>query len=205
MAYPGLHKGVMALVPVPSGTRRAIDLGCGTGAFTQRLAEAGWAAEGADVERNRFRADLPFHLVDLNDPQSLPNDYELVTAIEVIEHTENPTEMLRTVAQLLVPDGLAIVTTPNVDSLRDRLRFAAKGKIRAMDEWGDPTHITPIFLSLLPRLLKRAGLCLVRRESYQTMSKFPWSVINRVDPLAGECHIFLLRRDLATVGDRHST
>lgn len=173
MAFPGLHGRVMSLLPQPFGSRRAIDLGCGTGAFATRLAAAGWQAEGADIDKSRFGADLPFHVLDLNEAPALPGAYDLVTAVEVIEHTENPTGTLRTVAHLLLPDGLAVVTTPNLDSIYSRCRFLFRGKLKAMDEWGDPTHISPIFLSILPRLLTRADLRLDRVETHNALAGRP--------------------------------
>lgn len=201
-AFPGLHERVISLVPKPFGGGRAIDLGCGSGAFAERLRLAGWAAEGADITPESFGSDLPFHLIDLNDPQTqaaLPGDFDLVTAIEVIEHTEAPALALRTIAALLAPQGLAILTTPNVDSIYARFRFLIRGKLKAMDEWGDPTHISPIFMSLLPRLLERSGLHLAGLESFDGLAGRPafrtiMRILGRVDRLRGDSHILLLRR-----------
>src|SRR5262249_51276631 len=91
--------------------------------------------------------------------------FHLVTAIEVIEHVESPIGFLRNVGNLLVPGGIAVVTTPNVESLPARLKFLLRGKIRTMDEYGEPTHISPIFSDLLKRqFLKRT--CLELQASY---------------------------------------
>jgi 2-polyprenyl-3-methyl-5-hydroxy-6-metoxy-1,4-benzoquinol methylase len=87
------------------------------------------------------------------------NSYGLVTAIEVIEHLESPVSFLRNVRRLLSPGGVAVISTPNVESLPTRLRFLGSGKIRMMDDRGEPTHISPIFLDLLQRkFLPLAGL-----------------------------------------------
>ena len=86
-------------------------------------------------------------------------NFDLVTAIEVIEHVENPIGFLRNIGNMLVPGGIAVLTTPNVDSLPARLTLLLRGKIRTMDEHGDPTHISPIFSDLLKRqFLKRTAL-----------------------------------------------
>jgi hypothetical protein len=45
--------------------------------------------------------------------------------------------------------GVVVISTPNVDSLPTRLRFLQTGKIRMMDDRGEPTHISPIFFDLL--------------------------------------------------------
>ena len=65
------------------------------------------------------------------------------------------------------PSGAAIVTTPNVDNAPARVKFLLKGKLRAMDEWGDSTHISPIFWDLLTRrYLPRVGLEVVERLAF---------------------------------------
>ena len=53
-----------------------------------------------------------------------------------------------------------MITTPNVDSLPARAKFLLTGKIRTMDEFSEPTHISPIFpWDLLRRqFLRRAGV-----------------------------------------------
>jgi len=90
-----------------------------------------------------------------------------VTAVEVIEHLESPVAFLRNVAALLAPGGVAVITTPNVESLHARVKFLLKGTLRLLDEHGDPTHLSPIFLDLLRRqLLPRAGLVLVEATTY---------------------------------------
>lgn len=99
---------------------------------------------------------------------------------------------------LLRDDGLGVVTTPSMDGFHARARFLLKGKLRAMDEWGDPTHISPIFESLLPRLTQRAGLALERTERFQSKNRrVLWQLIERLDPKAAECLILFLRKRAA--------
>jgi len=134
---------------------KAADLGSGPGAMAARLAAMGCDVLAADLTKNGFAAGLPHVTVDFNQPDfaSLlgPRQFGLVTAIEVIEHVESPIGFLRNIARLLAPGGVAVLTTPNVDSLPARFKFFLSGKIRTMDEQGEPTHISPIFFDLLQR------------------------------------------------------
>ena len=85
--------------------------------------------------------------------------FDLVVAVEVIAHVASPINFLRNIATLLSPEGVAVITTPNVDSLPARLKFLVKGNLRMMDKGSDATHISPIFSDLLRRqFLPRAGL-----------------------------------------------
>jgi SAM-dependent methyltransferase len=168
-AYPGLHDAAFAVLEAQRG--RALDLGTGAGGMAQRLADAGMRVDAADIDPSYFAAQgVDFHTVDLNAPafaDELPGPYDVVTAIEVIEHLENPIAFLRNVARLLAPTGVALLTTPHMESITARGKFLLKGQLRAMDAWGDPTHISPMFRDLLVnRYLPAAGLRLARDETY---------------------------------------
>jgi len=153
----GLHEfvGHNVLAPLVRSGLKAADLGSGPGAMAARLAEMGCDVLAADLSREGFAAELPHVTVDFNQPDFAfllgTRKFGLVTAIEVIEHVESPIGFLRNVARLLAPGGIAVLTTPNVDSLPARFKFFLSGKIRTMDEHGEPTHISPIFIDLLQR------------------------------------------------------
>jgi len=210
-ASPGLHSYVVGtvLTQLVRPGSRCIDLGAGTGAFALRLEQLGGEVLGADSDPSVFRAPIPFRYVDLNDdafPEGLgPSQFDLVTAVEVIEHLEAPIAFLRGIAKLLAPGGVAVVTTPNVDSLPARAKFLFKGTLRMLDEHGDPTHITPIFWDLLIRqYLGRSGLRLVEhrvypprgfvvgRPAYQRSLGFVGRLMPGPMHLVGDNHVFVL-------------
>ena len=147
---------------------RAADLGTGPGGMALRLQSLGCEVLGVDRDARGFEAGVPHIALDFNQPdfaaQLGVGSFDLVTAIEVIEHVENPISFFRNVGRMLSTRGVAVLTTPNVDSLAARAKFMFQGKIRTMDEYGDPTHISPIFLDLLHRqYLPLAGVRLRER------------------------------------------
>lgn len=187
---------------------RAIDLGTGPGAMAARLSAMGCDVLAVDRDSQGFEACVPHVSVDFDQPDFTSRlgaaSFGIVIAVEVIEHIESPIGFLRNVRRLLSPGGVAVLTTPNVDSLAARSKFLLKGKIRTMDEHSEPTHISPIFFDLLRRqFLPRAGLLLREHlvfppKSYQlTRKPLTWafrlaSLVFPGDALLGDNHIFVL-------------
>ena len=119
---------------------RVLDLGCGTGYGTAELHGAGATVVGIDriAPDPANRAGALFARADLRGLPLQERSFDLVVSFQVIEHLEDPTAYLDAIAQLMRPDGLAILTTPNLllsdgvnpyhvheyrgDELADRLR-----------------------------------------------------------------------------------
>jgi 2-polyprenyl-3-methyl-5-hydroxy-6-metoxy-1,4-benzoquinol methylase len=208
----GLHDFVIEHV-VPKYVKpgdHAIDLGAGSGLLATRLRSLGLDVLAVDWNDKFYGADVPFLRVDLNRPDFAEEcgleSFQLVTATEVIEHMESPIGFLRNIGRLLAPSGCAVITTPNVDNLPARLKFLAKGKIRTMDEFGEPTHISPIFMDLFQRqFLPRSGLSvrdhlLIPPGDYHfTRRRYAWALrlLSRSlpgDHLVGDNHILVLEK-----------
>jgi len=207
---PGLHDFLISEV-LPGYLRpgaQACDLGAGSGALARRLQDLGANVIACD---RTLPEDPPtaFVEVDLDRPgfgrQIGVRDFDLITGIEVIEHLESPMNFLRELAGLLAPTGIALLTTPNMDSLPARLRFALRGKLRMFDGWGDPTHISPIFRHLLlEKYLPRAELealeiltypltgFIAGRSIYKALLRPAAPLLARF-AVAGDCMVMILR------------
>jgi SAM-dependent methyltransferase len=170
VAEPGLYQAVLKLLDECGGIegRSIIDLGAGTGAFARLLHQRGAEVQAADLQLfSSFRAaEVPFVPVDLDDREfasQLGGPFDYVVTIETIEHLENPVSFLRNIGRLLSPQGLAVVTTPNVVSLASRLEFLRTGNLRGFRPSDEPTHISPITDTLMRgRLAPAAGLTLLQ-------------------------------------------
>ena len=117
-----------------------------------RLKSRGWDVTALEDDIGGFEADVPVRAADLDQGRLSERfgTFDLVMAVEVIEHLEAPIGFLREVGRLLGTAGVAIVTTPNVDNVAARVKFLLTDRLRMMDLAGDPTHISPIFVDLLP-------------------------------------------------------
>ena len=169
-AIGGLHESLEQHLPRIAKDAPILDIGCGTGAWLHRLGGLGFTnLHGIDQDTAQFatkrasasRADLDYDDIGLGDRK-----FALITAIEVIEHLENPGRLFHHVARCLANDGTFLITTPNIHSALARMRFFLTGNLKQFDAKGDPTHIYPVLLTSLERILPRHGLQLVERWHY---------------------------------------
>ncbi len=141
---------------------RVLDVGCGEGAFSAALAEAGARPVGVEVasepvRRARLRhPGLEFH----HAPGALPfpaGEFDAVWAGEVIEHVVDGLGLLDELSRVLRPGGRLLISTP--DHSR-RLVLGLALRRRAFEAHFDPgrDHVRFFTARTLARLLEDAGL-----------------------------------------------
>jgi SAM-dependent methyltransferase len=99
-----------------SDRRKILDVGCGTGTMLTYLAAYG-KAQGIDVDEEAIRYCRERGLVDvrLGAAEQLPFDdgsFDLVTALDVVEHLDDDLAAIREVARVLRPGGRVLMTVP---------------------------------------------------------------------------------------------
>jgi SAM-dependent methyltransferase len=104
-------------------TQRWLDYGCGNGGLVRylrahRTVEAFGFEEGS-IAVKASRLGIP--LLDASDLAKLGASFDVVTAIEVLEHTLDPVNELRNMRRLLRPGGLLFLTTGNARPYIGRL------------------------------------------------------------------------------------
>lgn len=106
--------------------RRVLDVGAADGFLAERLAAAGWrvtALEG-DPElaaRARGRSEAVI-VADLDrEVPAVPGPYDAIVYGDVLEHLSDPLGVLLRLNRSLVPEGVVVVSVPNVAHLWVRL------------------------------------------------------------------------------------
>jgi 2-polyprenyl-3-methyl-5-hydroxy-6-metoxy-1,4-benzoquinol methylase len=100
--------------------RRVLDAACGEGYGAAMLAAAGAASViGVDIDQPtvahaRRRYQLDVRVADVAKLPFADGEFDLVVSFETIEHVAEPDAALSEFARVLSPDGLLIVSTPNV-------------------------------------------------------------------------------------------
>ena len=115
---------------LPSG--QILDLPSGDGVNSWRLAAAGYKVRAADLfPEHCQKAGFPCERVDMTKP--LPYEgasFEGLLHSEGIEHIDNQIAMLDEFYRILKPEGILIVTTPNVLALEGRIGLLLTGQAR---------------------------------------------------------------------------
>ena len=168
---------------------RILDIGCGAGLFFDALEPLGHV-EGVEsdpiaVEQSgRWRSRI--HVGELETFVS-DGPFDVILALDVVEHVRNPDIMLRQAATFLARDGCMLITTPAFDWLwtsHDRLnhhvkRYTAR-EMRALVRAAGLAHIDTqyLFQSLvLPKLIVRTREML--RPSVPSVPQVPPRALNR--------------------------
>ena len=140
---------------------RVVDVGCGGAALWRHLAGPFDRYCGLDAVRyDSFPTDAEFHQVDL-DAEHWPIDAataDVVTAVETIEHLENPWAFVRALARVAKPGGWVVVTTPNQLSVLSVMTLLLKRRFSAFQDTHYPAHRTALLESDLRRIAEAAGL-----------------------------------------------
>ena len=102
--------------------KTALDVGCGGGITAESLARLGFDTHALDgsaqliATARAHGADLPihYHHAMLRDfAEKNTQKFDLICALEVIEHVDDPETFLRDCARCLRPDGLLVISTIN--------------------------------------------------------------------------------------------
>ncbi|MFA5023119.1 MAG: class I SAM-dependent methyltransferase [Candidatus Paceibacterota bacterium] len=144
-ASPGVLEETLRLI---SDTAKAsgdlLNLGGGTGQVSQIFKSLGHEVYNVDLalentDEKNIRWDLnqkPYPFAD--------QTFDFIVGQEIIEHLENPWEFFRQAKRILRPNGLFIISTPNILSTRSRLKFLLTGYF----PWFTPDcfsyHINPV-------------------------------------------------------------
>lgn len=104
---------------LPRGGGRCVDLGCGSGEFTARLAPFGLELTGVDLSRGLIdlaRRRLPgatFHVGDIEATGLAGGAYDVAVLSGVLHHFPDPSRVLREAARLLRPGGALLAYDPH--------------------------------------------------------------------------------------------
>ena len=148
----------------PLEGKTALDVGCGAGLLSEPLARLGAAVTGIDAAPELIEAaqehaagqglEIDYRAVAV---EELAGEFDLITALEVIEHVADPQSFVRALARRLAADGLLILSTPNATAWSRLLTITLAEGVGAIPKG---THDFSSFIApdRMRVLLQEAGL-----------------------------------------------
>jgi 2-polyprenyl-6-hydroxyphenyl methylase/3-demethylubiquinone-9 3-methyltransferase len=99
---------------------RVLDIGCGGGLICEPLARLGYTVTGVDQSNNAIEIathhaqdqglNIHYQCCDVN---NLKETFDVVLLLEVLEHVDTPTALLKAASERLNPNGLLFFSTLN--------------------------------------------------------------------------------------------
>jgi len=110
------------------GNLKVLDIGCGDGSFSLEIAKKLNTKEvyGLEINKkvaeNAIKKGIKIYISDANKPFPFKdNFFDVIVANQIVEHLLNPDNFFLEVYRVLKPSGYAIIATPNLCSLHNRI------------------------------------------------------------------------------------
>jgi SAM-dependent methyltransferase len=140
----------------PLSGKRLLDVGCGNGSYTIPMAAGFDEAYGIEIETERledFRRHLTarddassFHVQEMSAEKLEFDDefFDVVTAIETIEHIVDLDQAAREIYRVLRPGGAFVITAPNRWFPFETHSFKIRGREYPAKKWPFVPWVPPL-------------------------------------------------------------
>jgi SAM-dependent methyltransferase len=135
-----------------------LDVGCGIGTLVRVAQKRGWTTTGTEVASGvgDVVGDLDVRFGELEELDLGPASFDVVSAIEVLEHVPDPGALVAAAASLIRPGGVFYATTPHGRGISARLLG------NRWSVFSPPEHLQLFSTAGLRSLLGRADLSVSR-------------------------------------------
>ncbi len=180
---------------------KLMDIGCGQGTFLKLAVEEGWQAFGVEPNcsnapelKQTYGIEIDTH--DFFEASFTQGEFETVSLWDLIEHVPNPAEMIRRCKQMLKPEGLLVIATPNHFSFLDflaaftyRMSFGKLGY--ALEKLYTADHTLYFTDTTLKLLLQKEGFSILEVVKVNTdLDRYSMNIMFRC---VAECLSMLSR------------
>ncbi len=176
-SYYSFARGEIIDAVVKNGlsAKRVLEIGCAGGATGKKMKETmpvdyyvgvEICEEAAGIARQHLDRVIVADIEksDLMDCGLKHGDFDLLLALDVLEHLYNPWDVLASLKKFLKPDGHVVASIPNIQNvtivnslISGRWRYESAGIL-------DATHVRFFTMEEIERLFSGAGLSITKTE-----------------------------------------
>ena len=186
ITMPGIHKKFLSFLKKESIQKNAkvLDVGAGHGAFSKRLFDLGYDVSSCDLFPELFEFnEIECDKVDVT--KKFPyedNSFDAAIAIEVTEHINDHEVFFGELSRILKPEGRLYISTPNILSLKSRLRFLLSGFFYSfnpleLNNYDGLQHITSRTINQYNYIAIKNGFQNAKVETDKKQSTSKWLLI----------------------------
>lgn len=157
-----LSKKVKLINKSASGSKKLLDIGCGTGDFLESAEKSGWSVNGIEPDRGaREIANIKTNN-KVQDTSALKNlqesSFDVITLWHVLEHLPDLEDQVRAIEKLLKEDGTLIIAVPNFKS------FDAKFYQDYWAAYDVPRHLWHFSQKSISKLFSKIGMYVIETK-----------------------------------------
>ena len=178
---------------VPDRIGRVLEIGCGSGGTLKHLRASRKIDYALGIElvpEAAALAKLVFDRVEVGNVETFPltdlepQSFDLILALDVLEHLADPATVVRKLRELLIPGGRLIVSIPNVSHYSVAFPLFLRGHWRYTEEGLlDRTHLRFFVEKTAVELIASAGLSIdgIKRNQIvcRWMNRWPDRLLGR--------------------------
>jgi len=139
---------------------KILDIGCGSGEFLANLSSKSFEKYGQEVNPQGLKMcrhrNIEVINKELNESGLTADSFDVITMWHVLEHLDNPAQLLMEAHRILKSNGVLIIATPNTDS------FGFKYGMQNWFHLDSPRHIILYNRKSVALLLTKAGFKIER-------------------------------------------
>ena len=144
---------------------RLLDIGCAYGFFIELARKRGWNVTGVEISKDTCqyaKNNLKLNVINkaLEEAKFTNGAFDVVTMFDVVEHLPDPQKTVKEIKRILNPNGLIVVTTPNIGSLMAKILGKNWEEIKRIRE-----HIYFFSKDTLRKMLEANGFEILRTET----------------------------------------
>jgi methionine biosynthesis protein MetW len=187
--------------------KRVLDLGCLGGRISRLIKDQNNDVYGVEVNARAAeqaeKRGIRVKQFDLNDGIPFEDGFfDVINACEIIEHIYDTKYLLEECHRVLKPDGVLILTTPNLNSLKNRIKVLLGGYPALLgafpeDHFGE--HIRVFNLDKIHELADHVGFSVAHAQGIAGLTRRSlqyrlFAPLVRLRPSLGELLVVKLRR-----------